>query len=83
VNAEDQYPSAPMLKNLTRLNVNVYAQIGQTDAPTLRFLIVIFVNVAALISSGALVGRNLIQIHANVSALNQGHDVQMLRNSTM
>ena len=83
MNAQDQYPSALVLKNLTKLPVNVYVQISQIDAPTLRFSIVIFANVAAPISSDALVDRSLIQIHANVSALSQGHSALMLRNLTM
>ena len=81
--AQDQYPSALMLKNLTRLSVNVCAHISQIDAPTLRFSIVTLANVAALISSDALVGKSLIQIRVNANALNQGHGVPMLRDLMM
>ena len=83
MNAQRQGPSAPMLKNLMRLNVNVYVLISQTDAPTLRFSIMILANAIALISSDALVDRSLIQIHANVSVLSQGLDVWMLKYSMM
>ena len=83
MNAPSQDPSALMLKNLIRLNVNVYVQTSQINAPTLRLSIMILANAAALTSSNAQVDKSLIQIHVNVNVLSQGLDVLMLKYSTM
>ena len=72
-----------MLKTLITLRASASAQIDQRDAPTHRYLIIILANVAALISSDALVDKSLIQIRVNANALNQDHGVLMLRNLMM
>ena len=83
VSALDQSLRVLMLKNLITSHASVSAQINQIDVPTPKYLIIILANVAALISSDALVGKSLIQTLANVSVLNQGQSALMLRNLMM
>ena len=83
VNALNQSLDALTLRNLMTLRAIVSAQIDQRDALIVKHLIMTLANAAVLISSDAPVGKGLIQIHVNVSVLNQSHSVLMLRNLTM
>ena len=72
----------PMLKNLTKLHAGVSAQINQSTAPTLRYLITISVNVAAQGYSNAPEDRYSTRVRVSVSVLNQGQNAPQLRYST-
>ena len=83
VSALDQSLHVPMIRNLMTLHANVSAQIDQSGAPTLKYLTMINADVDAPVYSDVLVGKSSIQIHADVSALDQSLHVLMIRNLMM
>ena len=83
VNVQNQDLHALMIRNSTMWHANVFALIGQQDAPTLKFLIMIPVNVAVLGLFDVQVDRDSIQIHVNVNAQNQDLHALMIRNLMM
>ena len=72
--------SALILRNLMTLHASVSAQIAQQDVPILRFSITINANAAVPKSLDVQVGKDLIQTHANVNALDQSLHVLTLKN---
>ena len=72
-----------MLKNLTKLHASVSAPIDQSAAPTLRYLIIILVNVAVQGFTIVPVDKNSTQVHVSVSVPSQSQNALQLRHSMM
>ena len=83
VSAQSLDPHAQMIRNSMTLHASVSARIDLRGAPTLRYLTMIDADVDVPVYSDALVDRNLIQIHVNVSALDQCLHAPMIRNLMM
>lgn len=72
-----------MIKNSTKLHASASAQIDQSDAPTLRYLITILANVVVQGYMNALEDRYSTQARVNVNVPNQGQNAHLLRHLTI